>query len=223
MYPIVEGICNQLRLHSNPEHAVQMKRYMKSEMPFYGVQAKLRQELFKPLAKKYPPASLEEYLEVISQLWALEHREEKYLAIMYARRFKKLQVMEALPQYTRMIQEGAWWDFVDEIASNLIGALLKQYPQEMKSQLNAWIDHEDIWLRRTAILAQLKFKQKTDEKLLFKFCREHLDEESFWIRKAIGWALREHSKTNPQAVSRFIDQYKLNMSNLTLREASKYI
>lgn len=223
MHHFVDEVCSQLRIQAVPEIANQMQQYMKTEMPFYGVQAGKRQEIFKPLAKKYPPGSFEEYTEVIEQLWNKKHREEKYFAIMFARRFKKYQLIEALPTYTKMIQEGAWWDFVDDIASNLIGVLLEKYPVEMNEQLNLWIEHENIWLRRTAILAQLKFKQKTNKEMLFSLCRKCIAEESFWIRKAIGWALREYSKSNPDAVKRFIDKNRHEISALTLKEATKYI
>ncbi len=122
-----------------------------------------------------------------------------------------------------MITEGAWWDFVDEIAANLVGEVVRSEPLAMQPVLAAWLDRDDLWLRRSVIISQLKSKDATDTDLLFESCRRNLADPEFFIRKAIGWALREHSKTDKHAVLEFVDEHRDSMSGLSLREASKYL
>lgn len=196
---------------------------MKSEMPYHGIKSaeltKVKQKWF----KEFPVRTFEEYIELIQGLWAADFREERYVAISLAYKYKQYQTVEALPVFQMMIQDGAWWDYVDSIAADLIGALLGKYPEEMRTVVYQWIEHDDLWLRRSAILAQLKFKANTDEAMLYEFCDRCMDEKIFWIRKAIGWALREYSKTNPDSVRTFVEKTRERMSGVTWREARKYI
>ena len=122
-----------------------------------------------------------------------------------------------------MIETGAWWDYVDMIAAHLIGNLLANYPDVMKPEMRCWIEDDDLWIRRSAILSQLRFKRDTDGDMLFEFCSNCLSEESFWIRKAVGWALREYSKSEAESVRRFVTEHRHLMSRVTLKEAEKYI
>lgn len=208
---------------ANAEFAASMQAYMKSEMPFRGVMAGDRKRIFSQLVKENPITSQTGYECIIREIWDANFREERYMAVALARRYKKFQVIEMLPLYRMMIQTGAWWDYVDEIAAHIIGALLRRYPHEMKQTLRTWIEDEDVWIRRSAILSQLQFKNETDARLLFELCESRLDETGFWICKAIGWALRAYSKTEPYAVRRFVDQNKSRMSRVSLKEAVKYI
>ncbi|MFC2150502.1 DNA alkylation repair protein [Calditrichota bacterium] len=212
-----------LKSSANHQNAVPMQIYMKSEMPYRGVKSPQQKKIFQSSSKNWQPGDLNEYLKVIEQLWDAEYREERYAAIFIAQKYKKFQTLEALLTYRMMIKTGAWWDYVDAIASHLIGSLLQNYPDNMKPLMYEWIEDEDVWIRRTALLCQLKFKAETDQQMLFDFCRKRLGEESFWIRKAIGWALREYSKSKCEEVSRFVEKQSHKMSGLTLREASKYL
>jgi len=223
VHPLTELIRQILANSANPENAAPMQAYMKSEMPFRGVKAGDRKAIFSHVIKKVPVKSLDEYERIIRELWYANYREERYMAVTLARRFKKFQVIEMLPLYKMMIQTGAWWDYVDELAAHLVGSLLRKYPDEIKPILKQWIEDEDVWIRRSAILAQLQFKGETDAKLLFEFCESRLDESVFWITKAIGWALRAYSKTEPFAVRSFVDHHRDRMSRVTLKEAVKYI
>jgi 3-methyladenine DNA glycosylase AlkD len=132
-------------------------------------------------------------------LWrSATHREERYAALALARQRKAqaFQTLEALPLYEEMIVSGAWWDFVDELASHAIGELLERYPREMRRTLREWSRSGDLWKRRAAILAQLGFRDATDTKLLYACIRPSLSSREFFLRKAIGWALRQLARYN---------------------------
>jgi len=213
-----------LEAAANPANAVQMQKYMKSQTPYRGVNAPAQRKIYAQAVKQYPVKSSDEYQSVIEELWDNgSYREEKYAAFYIADRYKKFQTLDALDLYRHLIVSGAWWDLVDGVASHLIGNLLQKHTQEMKKVLYAWIEDKDLWIRRTAILAQIRLKNETNWEMLKYFCEKCLTEESFWIRKAIGWALREYSKTNPSAVRDFVQQNASRMSTVSLREARKYI
>ncbi|MCF7810310.1 DNA alkylation repair protein [bacterium] len=222
-HPLTVEIRSAFKKAANPDEAPAMQKYMKSEMPFYGIKSAIRKEIYKSVFKKYKIGDATEYEQTIRELWDAEYREERYAAITVAVRYKKLQTIEALPLYKELIISGAWWDMVDGIAADIINPLLKKFPLDMKEILKQWIKDDDLWIRRTAILSQLRFKSDTDYKMLFDFCIQCLHEKLFWIRKAIGWALREYSKHEPDKVRMFVDANREAMSGLSLREASKYI
>ncbi len=223
MHPLTHTIRENLQMAADPEYAPQMQAYMKSEMPYRGVKSAEQRQIYKAVFAEFPLKSFGEFSQVLTELWNAEYREERYAAITLALKYKKYQTMEALPIYRMMITTSAWWDLVDGVAADLIGVLLEKYPSEMKPEMERWILDEDQWIRRTAILSQLRFKGKTDKQMLFRFCESCLDEKSFWIRKAVGWALREYSKTDPDAVREFYQKNVERMSGVTRREVEKYI
>jgi 3-methyladenine DNA glycosylase AlkD len=212
-----------LRAVADPGKAAPMAAYMKTEMPFYGVTATLRRPIARELKQRFPASGPEEYRRNVLVLWELPHREEKYLAIDYAQGFPQLIRFEQVDLYRAMIQEGAWWDLVDGIAAHLTGRVLLTDRGRMAPVLSEWIDHEDLWLRRTALLGQLRHRDATDEEMLFDFCLRRASETEFFIRKAIGWALREYAHTNPDAVRRFLAAHGERLSGLSRREAAKHL
>ena len=129
----------------------------------------------------------------------------------------------AIPLYRRFIVEGAWWDFVDETATHLIRPLVIGYPDDTWPVVDNWIEDEDMWLRRTALICQVGAKESTDADRLFAYCRATMEEKEFFIRKAIGWALREYAKTDPGAVATFVTEFRDDLSGLSFREATKHI
>jgi len=223
LHPLTIAIRVAIKDVADPANASPMQAYMKSELPYRGVKAKPLQLITKNLFKAYPITDQKEFERVVRELWDAEYREERYAAISACEYYKKFQILDSLSLYRFMIETGAWWDLVDVIASHLVGGLLKRHQAVMKPIMWLWIDDPNIWIRRTALLSQLSFKKETDEAMLFEFCRGRMEEKDFWIRKAIGWVLREYSKTNPDSVRRFVEEERLRMSGLTLREASKYI
>ena len=212
-----------LRAQKDPSKASGMQAYMKTDMPFYGVQKTGRVDILRRLVGELAPADRVEYEAIVLGLWDLPHREEKYLAIGYARHFDVFVVPESIPLYRRLIVEGAWWDFVDEVATKLIRFLIVEDPADTWPTIDTWIDDEDMWLRRSAILCQIGAKEQTDSDRLFGFCARRAFEEEFFIRKAIGWALREHAKVDPVAVARFVARHREELSRLSYREATKHI
>jgi len=218
---IADTISTLLSEQADPEKSAKMAAYMKTTMPFYGVQAGQRTALMRPLWPQIQVASHLDYETLILTLWKRPHREEKYIAIRIARRFRNFIDFQSLPLYERLIREGAWWDFVDDIASNLVGGALAKNPDATWPVLDAWINDDNMWIRRTAILAQLRRKEKTDEETLFRYCLTCADEKDFFIRKAIGWTLRQYADTNPAAVREFLNHHGQHFSPLTIREASK--
>jgi 3-methyladenine DNA glycosylase AlkD len=212
-----------LKAVADPERAISMAAYMKTDMAFYGVSSPARRPIARELKLLSPAGSASEYRDNVLVLWALSHREEKYLAIDYALAFKKLITIDQIDLYRQMVVEGAWWDFVDVIASDLVGRVALVEREKMQPILEEWIDHDDMWLRRTALLAQLRHKAATDEAMLFDFCRRRAHEKEFFIRKAIGWALREYARVNPEAVRGFLRDHEAQLSGLSRREAGKHL
>ncbi len=220
---LVAFIRARFKALSNPKKARGMAAYMKTEMPFYGVQKPARVLVLREVAERFPVTSKRGYRSAVLALWKQPHREEKYAALHVARYSKKFVEPDSLTLYERLIREGAWWDFVDEVAVQIVGRVLLAHPKETWPTIDEWSDHEDMWLRRSAIISQIKLKDQTDEERLFRFCRARASEKEFFIRKAIGWALREYSKTEPKAVHRFLLKNRKKLSPLSLREGAKQI
>ncbi|MDP3984724.1 MAG: DNA alkylation repair protein [Acidimicrobiia bacterium] len=208
---------------ADPAKAGPMAAYMKTTVPFYGVPTPRRRPIARELKRRFPPDGPDQYRGNVLALWGLDHREEKYLAIAYAGSFRQFISFEQIDLYERLVEEGAWWDFVDFIASDLLGKVVLDDRQRMRPILENWIDHDDMWLRRAAILCQLRHKAQTDEAMLFDFCLRRAHEKEFFIRKAIGWALREYAKTNAELVRRFLAENEGQLSGLSRREAGKHL
>ncbi|MGD2060235.1 MAG: DNA alkylation repair protein [Acidimicrobiia bacterium] len=219
----IEYVQRELVARADPEKAAGMKAYMKTEMPFYGVQKPARTEILRHIKREFAPRTHDEYVDLVTALWELPHREEKYLAQAVATVFGQFVVPDSMPLYLRFIREGAWWDFVDETATHMIRQLVLTYPDETWPIVEPWNASDDMWMRRVSIICQVGAKERTDQTRLFRFCEARLHEGEFFIRKAIGWALREYSKTDAGAVASFVDRHREEMAGLTYREATKYI
>ena len=216
-------VATELEAVADHTKAVRMAAYMKTDMAFYGVQKADRKRILRELLRRFPVANRTEYRAQVTALWHRPHREEKYLAIAVARVYPRYVTLSGVPLYREMLVEGAWWDFVDEIAIHLIGAVLVGQRREMTPLVSAWIDDRDLWLRRTSIICQVGKKDETDESLLFAACSRRMYEKEFFIRKAIGWALRDHARTAPESVRRFVIEHRDQMSGLSFREATKHL
>jgi 3-methyladenine DNA glycosylase AlkD len=221
--PLTSFVEAELAALADPAKAAPMAAYMKTDMPFYGAQKAARTRVLRSLLHRFPVADRADYRAQVSALWHLPHREEKYLAIGVARAYPQYVTLASVPLYRRMVVEGAWWDFVDEIAIRLIGDVLAAQRPEMTVQVAAWIDDDDLWLRRTSIICQVGKKADTDEALLFEACSRRFNEKEFFIRKAIGWALRDYARTAPETVRRFAVENRSEMSGLSFREATKHL
>ncbi len=218
-----EAAASLLEAAADPGKAPAMAAYLKTDMAFYGVSAPARRQISRTLAGAHAPATNEEYRMQVAGLWERPHREERYLAVDWARRHRRFVSMDNIDLYERMVVEGAWWDLVDDVAANIIGEVVRDDMEAMGPILERWLTGDDLWLRRTVILCQLKSKERTDTRLLFDACVRTAHETEFFIRKAIGWALRQHSKTDPDAVRDFVERHRSDLSGLSLREATKYL
>jgi 3-methyladenine DNA glycosylase AlkD len=216
-------VSEALAASANPEKAAGMQAYMKTDMPFYGVQKPGRTPILRRLAREFVPEDRDEYESLVLALWALPHREEKYLAQGVAVSHRQYMVPESIPLFRRMITEGAWWDFVDETATHMVRYLVINHGDGTWPTVDTWIDDDDLWLRRTAIICQVGAKEHTDSDRLFRFCERRAFEEEFFIRKAIGWALREYAKTDADLVAGFVNEHREKLSGLSFREATKHI
>ena len=220
---ICDYVSSSLAAAANPEKANAMARYMKTEMPFYGVQKPGRTPILRHVVKEFPPADRDEYEEIVLALWDLPHREEKYIAQGVAVSHREHLVPESLPLYRRFVVEGGWWDFVDEASTHMIRQVIINQPTQTWPTVDTWIGDDDMWLRRSAIICQVGAKENTDAERLFRFCEQRAFEEEFFIRKGIGWALREYAKTDPDAVAAFVTDHHEQLSGLSYREATKHI
>jgi 3-methyladenine DNA glycosylase AlkD len=220
---LVDFVRSSLAARADPAKAAGMQAYMKTDMPFYGVQKPGRVAILRDIRSRFVPRAHPEYLESAAALWELPHREEKYLAQGFAVAFPQHVVPGSLPLYLRFIVEGAWWDFVDETATHMIRQLVIGHPEEIWPVIEGWAAGENMWLRRAAILCQVGAKTSTDSDRLFGFCAARAHESEFFIRKAIGWALRDYARTDPDAVARFVTVHRAELSPLSVREASKHI
>lgn len=203
------------------ENARAMAAYMKSEMPFYGVKTPDRRPISREAVRRFPPEDRQAYERGVLALWRLPHREEKYAAIAYARGFRVHICLASLPLYERLVREGRWWDFIDEIAAHLVGKVLLDHRDDVRPLMDRWVADDDMWIRRTAILSQLRHKQRTDAERLFAYCLARAHEKEFFIRKAIGWALRQYSYAAPEVVRNFLVEHRDRLSPLSVREGAK--
>ncbi len=203
---------------------------MKSSLPYYGVSSVPLKKLCRELFNAARLADEASWRSVVLELWdEATHREEWYaaLALCGHRYYKAFQHPGTLDLYRHLIVTGAWWDVVDEIASHRVGNILRADVEEVSELIRAWAVDDDLWVRRTAILSQLGSKGDTDPFLL-RWCllqnlEDSLHGREFWIRKAIGWSLREYAKTEPEWVRAFVAEHGSAMSGLSNREALKHL
>jgi 3-methyladenine DNA glycosylase AlkD len=194
---------------------------MKDKFEFYGIQTKLRRELTKQFLKSDSLPPVEKLSDIVESLWKMPQREYQYFGIELLEKFIKKLDKSNLTLIEFVITNKSWWDTVDGIAIRVVGGLFRNYPDLVIPVTKTWISSGNIWLQRTAILFQLKYKSHTDTDLLFKYILELEGSDEFFINKAIGWALREHSKTDPRLVIKFVNSH--NLSALSRREALKVI
>lgn len=224
--PLLRALRRDLAALGDPGRALGAQAYMKSAMPFHGVGAvPLRaacRALFAPLGLR-DAASFRR--EVLGLFRGAAFREEMYAAVELARwkGFEPFRDLDALPVFEEIVVTGAWWDVVDPVASHLLGGLLRKEPRAMRREVLAWARCGDLWKRRSAILCQLGFKAETDFDLLRSCIEPSLDSSEFFLRKAIGWALRQYARTDPAEARRYITAKAGRLSGLSRREALKHL
>lgn len=217
---MVSEIVALLEPHRNPGNAAPMEAYMKNQFPFLGIKKTVLDSAVKPYIN-----GLKKQKQInwtfVSDLWKLPQREYQYVAMMILQVQKKQLIWEDLSKIEVLILQKSWWDTVDLMAGHLLGELGLKYPEKMSAAMLDWSTNDNIWIARSALLYQLKFKEKTHKDILATCILNNNESPEFFIRKAIGWILREYSKTNPQWVRDFINENTL--SGLSVREGSKYL
>ena len=213
-------LITDLEENRNELLAESMSKYMQDKFRFLGVRGATRTEIYK---KYFPDARKTKIIDwdFVESCWNKEEREFQYVVVYYLKAMQKFLKREDISKLKYLIVTKSWWDTVDLLAK-VIGSLvirIEGYDQIMLE----WSKDSNIWLRRVAILYQLSLKDKVDEIILDKILVNNLGDNEFFINKAVGWALRDYSKYNPEWVREFIKKNKDNMANLSIREASKYI
>ena len=222
MMAYAQFLVTQLREHSDENIAGQMKAYLKSEYAFFGVQAPLRKKLFRQARSDFSLDNRQDYEQLVTELWLSSHRETQYQALEVAQAYKPWFTPDSMPLYEMMLSSAESWDTVDWLAISIIGPLLLLEPA-LKQKMSVWRNSDNVWLRRSAVIVHNKHKAQTDVTLLSEtiLCLAH--DKDFFIRKAIGWALREYSRTDCQWVELFVEQNSSLLSPLSQREALKII
>ena len=210
---------------ADPARAPGMQAYMKSTMPYHGLKSAQVEELSKRVFAEHPFESCEEWRAAILDLWrAARFREERYASIrlISLKKHRECWSPELMPMLEEMIVDGAWWDYVDSLAQ-VVGALLRSHPKQIRPLMRAWSKDSNLWKRRVSIICQLSFKRDTDLELLYANIEANLADRDFFIRKAIGWALRAYAWTDPDEVARYVRAHEGELSGLSRREALKNI
>jgi 3-methyladenine DNA glycosylase AlkD len=226
-HDLVETIRDELARHADPERAAGQQRYMKSAMPYRGLTAPQLTAILRPILGD-PGLQLStraEWEATIRTLWDdAAYREERYASIALARHrvYRAWVDSDAMPLWRHLIVTGAWWDVGDEVATHLVRDVLDRNPDVEGLRLREWAVDENLWLRRTAIISQVGRKERLDDALLTDTIEPNLEDRDFFIRKAIGWALRDHARSAPDWVRVFVDTHP-DLSGLSRREATRHL
>lgn len=206
--------------YKNEEQARQMSKYMLNKFEYIGIKTPERRKIFKNFFKEYKNEEKINW-EFINKCWENKYREFQYVGADYLKNMKDKLTIDDIPKLKQLILKKSWWDTIDNLDMTIGALALKD--SNVNKILLEWSLDENIWLRRIAIDHQLLRKEKTNTELLEKILKNNLGQNEFFINKAIGWALRDYSKTNPEWVKNFIEKNKEKMAKLSVKEASKYL
>ena len=206
--------------HKNEEQAQKMSKYMLNKFEYIGIKTPERRKIFKNFFSEYKNEEKIDW-EFVNKCWENKYREFQYIAADYLKNMKDKLTIDDIPNLKQLILKKSWWDTIDNLDMTIGALALKD--SNVNKILLEWSLDENIWLRRIAIDHQLLRKEKTDIELLEKILKNNLGQTEFFINKAIGWALRDYSKTNPEWVKTFIEKNRENMAKLSIKEASKYL
>ena len=224
-HPLAGEVRAALARAADPVKAPKMQAYMKSRMPYRGVSSPDLKRLWRQIFPAYQ-LSRAEWKAVALELWRrARYREERYAAIALTdlARYRPYRTPESLPMFEEMIVTGAWWDLVDALATHHLGDVLKSDRARVAPLMRRWARSSDLWKRRAAILCQIRFKTETDLDLLYACIEPNVADRDFFVRKAIGWALRQYAWTDPKEVKRYVRVNRDRPSLLSVREALKSV
>ncbi|MEU7902535.1 DNA alkylation repair protein [Actinoplanes sp. NPDC049118] len=206
----------------DPERAERAAAYMRDQFAFLGLSAPTQRTLARGVLAGLPAPTEEELRTVVLACWDLAEREYQYFACDWLRRHVAVPGPEFLATARTLITVRSWWDTVDPLATRFVGGLVRRHPR-LSAEMDAWSAEENLWLVRTAILHQLNYGAETDTDRLFGYCTRQAGHRDFFVRKAIGWALRQYARTDADAVRHYLARHGDALSPLSVREASKHL
>ena len=212
-----------LRAVADTDRSVEMEAYLKDQFPMLGVATPQRRQIVKDTLHTRTTPRHDELVAAVDRLFDLPEREFHYCAVDLARRWQRVLDVEDLPWLASLVSTHSWWDTVDTLAVHPVGHVVRNDRVAARATLDRWAVSDDLWLNRTAILHQLMFKAETDSEQLFEYCDLHAPSTEFFLRKAIGWALRQYARTDPDAVIDYVNERRDGLSGLTIREALKHL
>ncbi len=221
MHSYVKSIQARFAAHADPAQAGPMKRYMRDQFEYLGIKSPQFKELIKTHLAEHGLPPVAELDAIVRDLWVLPKREYQYAATSLIGKLEKTLPGDFIETFEYLLVTKSWWDTVDTLSGGPLGVHFQRHPKVRKTYLAKWRKSEDFWLRRACILFQLNYKQDTDFDLLCEIIRENLGSKEFFINKAIGWALRQYTRVDPQAVRDFVAATPL--SPLSAREAVKWL
>lgn len=214
-------VAKAFKANADADEALKMKQYLKNQFEFFGVKSPVRKEIYREHKNIYGLIPADKIESIVIWCWQQPEREYQYFALEFLTRMAKKADEEMICLYEEMIISRSWWDTVDGIATNLVGPYFQKFPNKIKPFTSDWMRSGHLWLQRTCLLYQLKYKDKTNTRLLHKYIEKLSGSKEFFIRKAIGWVLREYSKTDADFVVRYVKDNQL--SGLSEREALKWL
>lgn len=221
MSKLLQTIRSAYEAAGNEEKAYYMKKYMKNQFEFFGIKTVERRRISKPFMQESRTLPLGDLEYLILELWKQDERELQYLGAEMLQKNVDRLPGSGIALIEALVTNKSWWDTVDALSANTAGDFFKKFPEMIPDVTDSWIDSGNMWLQRSALLFQLKYKENTDKELLFSYIHRLSASREFFIQKAIGWALREYSKTNPDDVVSFIASKTLKL--LSRREALKVV
>lgn len=221
MNPFVQELHTVYTAHSNEQIAAQQKAYLKNKFEHFGIKSPVRRTISKRLLAKETLPTREEIPFIIKELWNQKQREFHHFGLDLCAKYVRNIEQKELLLYEFMVTHNSWWDTVDFIAVNLMGPYFRKFESDIDLKVNEWIGSDNLWLQRCSLIFQLKYKDYTNTDRLSYCIHQLKDTKEFFLNKAIGWALREYSKTNPNWVINFVDNTQLH--SLSQREALKRI
>ena len=221
MHPYLKEIVKIYKANANSMNAAGAKAYLLNQFEFFGIKTPQRRTLCKAFYKTHPIQNHDELSLIVKECFEQPQRELHYFAIELVGHHKKIWNKKTLPLIEWMITHKSWWDSVDSTNTHVISEFFILFPEHIPAYTSKWNQSSNIWLQRMSILFQLNYKQNTDTALLKAYIEHCINEQDFFIRKAIGWALRAYAKNNPKWVKAFVKSHP-NLSPLSKREALKH-
>ncbi len=219
---LVERLAATLKKHGIHDKKIGMEAYMRNQFVFFGVQKPVRAELVREFIENYTWEDSEKFLDLIKRLWIRREREFKYVALDVSRKYIRKMDVDCVSFFEALISMDSWWDTVDSLAPQVIGALIKDKPDMVQALGTKWIDSPNFWYQRSALILQLMYKDQTNFELLVKWILRRADSQEFFVQKAAGWALRQYAKCSPAKVKAFIRHHP-ELPGLTRREGLKHL